>query len=157
MVKKFIILGIVVIVVVMIGFALYYIYLQGVDTKYAIKYSKCVGSYDISQVDAFLDDDTAITHKDETKTYKELRPNVITAFNEKKFSMANDSSYGSGNNSFVDGVQIVKIQSYVNLDGKSVEVYIEMQLEKTGFNSFRVKSLSSNDAFFRRLFFGITE
>ncbi|TYQ14726.1 UNVERIFIED_CONTAM: hypothetical protein Cloal_1095 [Acetivibrio alkalicellulosi] len=154
--KKLIIVGIIVVFVIIV-FTVYFIYLQSVDTKYAIEYSRRMGSYDVSQVDTFLYDDTAITYKDETKTYKELRYNIITAFNEKKFSMANDSSYGSGNKRFVNGVQKVGIQSYLNFNGKSVEVYIEMQLEKTGLNSFKVKSLSSNDEFFGYLFFGITE
>ena len=154
--KKLIIIGIVVVIIAIISFVLQFVYLQGIDTKYAIEYSKRLGSHDISQIDTFLNEYTTLTYKGETKMYKELRPNIITAFNEKKFIMAKDSSYGHGTNYFIARIQTIKIQSYINLDGKSVENYIEMQLEKTGFKKFRVKSLSSDDEFFGYLFFGIS-
>ena len=118
--------------------------------KYATEYSKVFGSYDITFVDEYLDGETIIIYRDFSKEYKELRSSVIDAFSEKRYVMKNNSSYGSVY--FNDGVKIIGIQSYVIIDGKSVEVYVEMQLERTGFTTFRVKSISSNHKFFGYLF-----
>lgn len=148
---------IVVVLILVLSAVVYFLYLQGIDTKYATAYSKCFGSFEISQVDKFLKDSTAITYKGKTSTYKDLRANIINAFSEKKFNMSEGSSYGSGNNRFINGVQTIGVQSYVNYNNKSVEVYIEMQLRKVGFSRFEVKSLSCNDDFFGYLFFGTVE
>lgn len=152
---KKVVIGFGVLVVVIFCIMLYFTYIFHIDTKYAINYSKVLGSYDINQVDRFLNEDTAITYKDFSQTYKELRVNVINAFKEHNFNINEKSSYGHGNNDFIDGVQFVGIQSYVTIDNKNIEVYIEMQLEKIGFNKFKIKSLSSDNEFFGYLFFGI--
>ena len=152
--KKLIFVGIGVIVITT-GLLSYYIYLQGIDTKYAIKYAQIFASYDIKQVDQYLDKETIISYNGTSKTYKHLRENVIKAFGARKFKITEYSSYGCGNNKFVNRVQEVNIQSYVSYNNKSLEVPIIMQLEIIGLNKFKVKSLSSNDKFFGYLFFGI--
>ncbi len=142
------------VIVVIISCIAYYSYLQGIDTKYAIKYAQVFGSYDIKQVDQYLDEETIISYDGTSKTYKHLRENVIEAFKVRKFKMLEDSSYGSGNDKFVSGIQEVNIQSYVNYNKNNFEVPIIMQLEIKGLNKFEVKSLSSNHEFFGHLFFG---
>ena len=156
--QKYIIIIAITLVAIVLVIVVSQFFIPGVDaTAYAIEYSKVFGSYDIDKVDEYLNELTVITYRGTSKTYKELRTNIISAFNEKKFIMTNDSSYGSGKGGFVDGVQTVRMQSYVDLDGKSIEVYIEMQLEKTGLSSAKIKSLSSDNEFFGYLFFGKTE
>ncbi|MDD5704233.1 MAG: hypothetical protein PHU23_19535 [Dehalococcoidales bacterium] len=144
-------------IVVIIGLVAYYFYLQGIDTRYAIKHSQVFGSYDINQVDKYLNEETVISYNGVSKSYKELRENVINAFENKEFKMVEDSSYGHGNNRFIDGVQEVNIQSWVDYNNKSIEVPIVMRLEIKGINKFSVKSLSSNNDFFGYLFFGIVK
>jgi len=56
-----------------------------IDVKYATKYSNVFASYDIKQVDAYLNESTIITYKGISKTYGELRENVVNAFKEKIF------------------------------------------------------------------------
>ena len=145
------------ILMVMIIFTFYLYHLQSIDTKYAINYAKVFGSYDINQVDLYLSSSTAITYQGTTKTYEELRDNVINAFHDKNFSMAEDSSYGHAENSFIDKVQIVGIQSYVDCTNDHEEVYIKMLLERKGINTFSIKALSSDDEFFGYLFYGFAE
>lgn len=144
-------------IAVITGFVIYYFYLQGIDTRYAIKYSQVLGSYDINQVDKYLNEETVVSYDGVSKSYKELRKNVINAFEKKGFKMIENSSYGSGNNKFLGGVQEVYIQSYVDYNNKSREVPVIMQIKIKGINKFIVKSLSSNDDFFGYLFFGITK
>lgn len=128
-----------------------HVYMDKVDTIYAIKYGKCFSEYNIIKVDRFLDDDTFISYNGTTRIYKELKSNVEKAFKEKRFVMGDDS-YGYGNG-FVDGIQEVGIQSYVSINGESREVYIKMVLKKTAFK-VKVESLSCNDRFWGYLFFG---
>lgn len=140
--------------VIIIGFIIYYIFLQGVDTRYAIKYSQIFSSYDIKQVDQYMTEDTIISYNGISKTYGQLRHNISVAFESKNFKMQDGSSYGSGDNKFINGVQVVNIQSYVDHNNQSIEVPIIMQLEKKGINKFAVRSLSSDSEFFGYLFFG---
>lgn len=137
------------------SFGLSYIKSKIVDTDYAIKYSEVFGSYDINEVDKYLDEDTLIVYKGMTKTYKELRNNIIKAFNEKKYVMHNDS-YGHGNNKFVDGIQEIGVLTYVEYNEKRSEDVI-LELERKGLFSYRIRSLKSEGRFFGYLFFGIEE
>ncbi len=150
--KKVIFIGFGVIIVIICSITYY---LKGIDTKYAKKYAQIFGSFDIKQVDQYLDEETIITYNGTSRMYKHLRENVIAAFEARKFKMLDGSSYGSGNNKFANGVQEVNIQSYVSFNNKSLEESIIMELEIIGLNKFKVKSLSSNDNFFGYLFFGI--
>lgn len=149
--KKFIIITTMIILIVF-TVAAYLIYMDKVDTIYAINYGKCFGDYSIDQVDGFLDDTTLITYNEMTKTYKELRSNIKNAFQDKRFAMVEGSSYGYGNG-FVNGTQAVGIQSYVDVDGRNREVYIKMILRRKGLR-VKVESLNSTDDFFGYLFFG---
>jgi len=111
-----------------------------IDVKYATKYSNVFASYDIKQVDAYLNESTIITYKGISKTYGELRENVVNAFKEKNFSMTPGSSYGHGNNKFVNGVQEVGILVYVDYSkNENNDESVTMQLEKRGLNKFTVK------------------
>ena len=133
----------------------YSFYLHGIDTEYAIRYSQIFGSYDINRVDKYLNEETVISYNGQSGSYKELRENVIHAFRNKQFTMAENSSYGHRTNSLFNRVYEVNVQSYVNHNNKSIEVPITMRLEVNGINKFSVKSLSSNNDFFGYLFFGI--
>lgn len=119
-----------------------YIKSKTVDTDYAIKYSEVFGSYDINEVDKYLDEDTLIVYKGMTKTYKELRNNIIKAFNEKKYIMHNDS-YGHGNNKFVDGIQEIGVLTYVEYNEKrSEDVILDLSVKGcflTGLDPLKVK------------------
>ena len=130
-----------------------YAYSKKVDTKYAIEFARVFGSYDISKVDKYLNDDTLITYDGNTQAYSELRNNVVDAFEEKAFEMLDGSSYGHGDDLFVDGIQEIGIQAYVTSDEYSSE-FISMELERKNFISYKIKSLASNDDFFGYLFFG---
>lgn len=150
---KKIFIGVVTVIFVILFGILYLLYLCTIDTKYAIKYSKVMGSYDIAQVDAFLNEDTMIIYKDASKKYKELRNNIIKAFDEKIFYMAEDSSYGHGKDFYGNTNQTIGIQSTVTIGDKNIEVYIEMKLKQVGINTFKIESLCSNNEFFGYLFF----
>lgn len=150
--KKFIVIITIIIVLLFLVIAAYLVYMDKVDTIYAINYGKCFGDYSIGRVDRFLDDTTLITYNGTTKTYSELKSNVKNAFQDRIFVMGKGSSYGSGNG-FINGTQKVDIQSYVSVDGKDREVYVEMVLRKVGLK-VQVESLNSTDEFFGYLFFG---
>lgn len=111
-------------------------------------YTAALGSYDIAKVDSFFDNDTQITCKGVTKTYKELRKNVIAAFEEKRFKMAEDCSYGD----YSDGKY--RIESFVQLPDGSNECYVEIETQDTGFRKYRISSVECNHDFFGYLFFG---
>lgn len=136
-----------------IGITAYFVYIDKVDTIYAINYAKCFSNYDIAQVDNFLDASTLITYKGTTKKYGELRENVISALQDKRFIMTDSSSYGHGDG-FSKGFQEVGIENFVEIYGKTSEVYIKMTIKQSGIINFSIDSLSSNDEFFGYLFFG---
>ena len=133
-----------------------YVYSNKVDTKYATEYAQVFGSYNIEKVDRYLNENTLITYKNITKPYKDLRKNVISAFDSKLFEMANGASYGHGNNCFFNGVQSVGVQTYVISERYNSE-FVSMELERHGLVFYKVKSLTSSDDFFGYLFFGITK
>jgi len=134
---------------------LYCVYLSKIDTIYATRYNEVFGSYDINKVDEYLNSETQITHKGETKKYKELRGNVQSAFQEREYEMPKGSSYGHGNDKFSNGVQKIGIQSYIKSD-KHYSNGLQMEIEFDGVFSVRVKSLQSDDEFFGYLFYGAT-
>ena len=134
------------------GVTAYFVYINVIDTIYAANYAKCFSNYDITQVDNFLDTSTLITYKGTTKKYGELRENVISALQNKQFIMTDDSSYGHGDG-FSKGIQEVGIENFVEIDGKTREIYIEMTIKQSGIINFSIESLSSNDDFFGYLFF----
>jgi len=151
--KKYPVKIVLLIVIVSASVGLHRIYLHKIDSIYATRYNEVFGSYDINKVDEYLNDATQITYKGETKTYKELRENVQSAFQEREYEMPKGSSYGHGNNKFVDGIQRISIQSYIKSD-KYYSDGLKMEIERTGIFTMRVKALQSDDDFFGYLFYG---
>ena len=133
-----------------------YIYAGKVDTKYAIEYAQVFGSYDIRRVDQYLNEDTVITFDEYSDTYKNLRGNVIAAFEEQKYTMGEGSSYGHGDDVYNNGVQTVGIQTYIDSELYSSD-YVSMELKRRWFVCYEVQSLTSSDDFFGYLFFGVTQ
>jgi len=76
-----IILAIIISIILFIG--VQFCFANIVDTKYAIRYAKVLDSYDIREMDEYLNEETLLTYNGVTKSYKELRDNVIHAFEEK--------------------------------------------------------------------------
>ena len=151
--KMKIYLVIIILLVVTISAGFYCVYLYKIDTIYATRYNEVFGSYDINKVDEYLNSETQIIYKGETKTYKELRENIQSAFQEREYEMPKGSSYGHGNNKFVDGIQKIGIQSYIKSD-KHYSDGLQMEIEHVGIFSVRVKSLQSDEDFFGYLFYG---
>ncbi len=151
--KKTVLVTIVFLVLIAL-FVCFHIRSKKVDTEYAIEYAKTFGSYDIKKVDQYLKEDTRITYNEKTDTYKNLRDNVIAAFDEKQYTMASDSSYGHGNDTFADGIQTIGIQTYVDSKLYSSE-YVSMELKRKWLVFYEVESISSSDDFFGYLFFRI--
>ena len=106
-----------IIVVVTIFIIGYQCYLQRIDTQYAVNFAKAFGTYDICIIDDYLSDDTKIICQGEVKTYKELRENVMVSCGEKRYSFFDGSSYGFGNDRFIDGVQDIDVLLYGKFDG----------------------------------------
>lgn len=151
--KNVLILGLVILVAIAIIIC---VYLEKIDTKYAIEYAQVFGSYDIKKVDRYLNEETLITYGEVTDTYKNLRDNVISAFKKKEYEMSNDSSYGHGADCFISRIQTIGIQVYINSKEYSSE-FVSMELERQMLVNYRIKSLTSIDDFFGYLFFGITK
>ena len=131
-----------------------YINSKTIDTKYATKYAQVFGSYDIGNVDKYLNSETLITYNGITDTYGNLRNNVIKAFEMKEYKMTEGYSYGHGDDIFINGIQNIGIQSYVDSDKYSSN-FVSMDIERRWFIFYRVKTMSSNDDFFAYLFFGM--
>lgn len=146
--KKSIMKKAIIIIIILIMGMQYYISMA-ISTKYAIKYNEVFGSYDINEVDRYLNEETLITYKGITKSYKELRSNIVKAFEEKKYKMG--SSYGNGSGSFIGGVQEVGIQTYVESSYHSN--FVIMELECHGLFFYKINSIKSEDSFFGYLFF----
>ena len=152
-VKIYLVLIIILVVAIVVGF--YCAYLCRIDTIYATRYNEVFGSYDINKVDKYLNSETQIIYKGKTKTYKELRENVQSAFREREYEMPQGSSYGHGNNKFVKGIQKIGIRSYIK-SNRHYSDGLQMEIERVGIFSVKVKSLQSDDEFFGYLFFGIS-
>ena len=141
------------VVIILFIVGMVFIHSKRIDKKYAVEYARVFGSYDINEVDRYLDKKTIITYNGFSSTYEDLRDNVISAFNEKKYDMPKDGSYGHGNGRFVDGTQTVEIQVYINSDDYSSE-FVSMEIERKCFMFYRIKTISSDDDFFGYLFWG---
>jgi len=150
--KKIVFITVLVVIVVIA--IIIYVYSKKVDTQYAVEYAQVFGSYDIKKVDQYLNEETLITYDGMTDTYKNLRDNVIIALEEKQYEMPNDSSYGHGDDCFVNGVQTIGIQAYINSELYSSE-FVSMELERHWLIFYKIKSITSSDDFFGYLFFGI--
>ena len=135
----------------------YLVYLGDHDTLYAAMLSTVLSDYDIQMVDDFLDEDTLITYGDRVDTYKNLRHNVIAAFEAKDFMFHPDSSYGHDRTPFFYPItRTVGVNIFVH-DTEYTGAYGEMKLVLNGLTTYRVKSLTflPDEDFWGYLFFGI--
>lgn len=151
--KMSIIISIAFLIVILCFIGVQRIYLKSVDTKYATNYSKAIGGYNIDEVDKYLDKDTQIIYNGMTKPYSELRDNLKKAFDDKEFNMPQQSSYGHGNDKFIDSVQEVWVITFVEYKEKLNEDVL-LEIERKGLFSCRIKSIRSEGRFFGYLFFG---
>ena len=140
-----------VVVILAVG---YVYYTKTIDTKFAIGFSEAFMNYNIHDVDKYLSGDTLIIYNGKSSTYEELRENVISACNEKRYSFSKGSSYGYGNDKFIDDIQIVDIKLYGKLDGKDIgECNVSMKLRRKGLLRFEIDTITCNDPIFECLFY----
>lgn len=154
--KRKLFISITIVTVILFSFGLLFCYSRTVDTEYAIKYSEVFGSYNIDKVDKYLKENTQISYQGKTKTYKELRKNLVEAFNEKKYIMPQKSSYGHGDDKFVNNIQEVWVLTFVEYKNKLSEDVL-MEIERKGLFSYSIRSIKGDGSFFGYLFFGIEE
>lgn len=142
-------------IAVAIIFVIAYIcYLKSIDTVFAVKFSEVFTDYNISDIDKYFSNDTIIICSGKKDTYKNLRTNVVTACGEKRYSFADGSSYGCGDDKFTDGTQTVNITLFGKLDGKDIgECNISMRLKKSGFFKFKIDTVSCDAPIFEYLFY----
>ncbi len=77
-----------------------------VDTRCAKKLASVLHSYDIAKMDSYIDENAEIIFQNNKGVYKDCRENVINAFDNKKFMIPEDASYGYGNGKYENGVRI---------------------------------------------------
>lgn len=155
--KTFIVLITIAIAVALVIVSYCYIQLKWVDTRYAKSFARVLGSKDIALVDEYFDMDTIIICKGKKGSYSDLRVNILDSYLQKKFKLSNDGSYGNGNDKFINNIQELNIEVYVQEDflGKHRgDILVVMEIERKGINSYRVKSVKVEDEFFEELFFG---
>lgn len=134
---------------------IYVYYINSIDTRYAINFSKTFMNYDIQEIDKYLSNETIIICNGKKDTYENLRANVILACNEKKYLFEKDSSYGYGDNKFINGIQHININLYGKLNGRDMgECNIAMKLKRNGILNFMVDSLACDEQIFEYLFYG---
>ena len=150
---KKIVSNVVLVVIVVIAIIIYVNSIK-FDTLYSIEYAQVFGSYDINKVDQYLNEETLITYDGMTDIYRNLRNNVIIAFEEKQYEMPNDSSYGHGDDLFINGVQTIGIQVYIDSEQYSSE-FVSIEIEQQWLIFYKIRSITSRDDFFGYLFFGI--
>lgn len=126
-----------------------------VDTQYAKQFGNILSDYNIEQTDGFFEDSTKIISGDRESTYRECRQNVIKAFEEKKFCIQKDTSYGHGNNRFKKGSQEVLIRLFGTYNDKTIgECSVIMKLKRNNLLNYSIESIESDSKFFDYLFFG---
>lgn len=148
--KLYILLSAVVLIVLYLS---YILFMNGVDTKYAVDFSNVFSTYDINSINNYLTDETIISCNNKHAKYAELRNNVELACRERKYQF--DSSYGHGNNKFKNNVQEITVYLFGKLNNESMgEINVLMSLRKTGFLKFEITSLECNEVIFEYLFYG---
>jgi len=148
-----IILAIIISIILFIG--VQFCFANIVDTKYAIRYAKVLDSYDIREMDEYLNEETLLTYNGVTKSYKELRDNVIHAFEEKKYSMSDSYGHAYGfDRLFLEGISEIGMQVYVEPYCDYYSDYAEMELQCQWLFFYKVKSIKSEDSLFGHIFFG---
>ncbi len=119
----------------------------------AYEFSEVFGSYDISRVDAYFDLDTEITCRNETKSYREIRENVIRAFQDKKFSMHEGMSYGTITTDCLSPFTAFVLWK----EDVSLELGPQMKIERVGNTDARIAAFVCDHPFCEYLFFGADE
>ena len=154
MIKKALILSIVSAVILAIVLP-YMIYLNTVDTKYAAEFADVLSTYDIYDIDNYFSYDTKIICGDNSKSYGELRDNVISACVQKRYIFPKRSSYGHSNDSFLGDVQNIKIFLYGTFDNSSIgQVSVDMKLKKCSLLEFEIVSVECDHELFKHIFYG---
>lgn len=147
-----IISSIAIVVILVVG---YVYYTKSVDTRFATNFFEAFMNYNIDDVDKYLSKDALIICNGKSNTYENLRGNVASACNEKKYLFSDGSSYGYGNDKFIEGIQTVNVKLYGKLYGKDIgEVNIILKLKKIGLFKFEIISLECNEMIFEYLFYG---
>ena len=142
------------IVIIIILIAGYVYYIKTVDTIFAINFSESFRNYNIYDIDNYLSKDTLIICNGKSSSYDNLRENVISACNEKKYLFSDGSSYGYGNDKFIDGIQYVDIKLYGELNGKDIgECKLSMRLKKEGLFRFKIDTIECDEPIFDYLFY----
>lgn len=132
----------------------YVYYAMTVDIKFASGFSEAFVNYDINDIDKYLSGDTLIICNGKNNTYEDLRENVISACNEKRYLFSQGSSYGYGNNAFVNNTQNVDIKLYGKLDGNDIgECNVSMKLRRTGLFRFKIDAIACDEPIFEYLFY----
>jgi hypothetical protein len=84
--------------------------------------------------------------------YQDLRENLAEAFEDKKFIFYD--SYGYGNDTFLNGIQQVKIFLYGQLNERKIdECVINMTLRQVGLFKFKIETIECNETIFDYLFY----
>lgn len=149
--KKFYLLLIA--VILFVSCLCYILFLNRIDTKYAVDFANVFSTYDINNIDNYLTDETIIICNGKQAKYSELRNNVTIACNERKYQF--DSSYGHGNNKFKNDTQNITIYLFGKLDGKNIgEVNILMSLKRIGLFKFEIDTLECDEEIFEYIFYG---
>ena len=142
--------------ILIISIFVYEFYLNQVDTKYAIEFANVLKTYNIDDIDKFFSGNTKIVYNGKHTSYNKIRNNIILACKEKKYVFSKGSSYGYGNDSFIDGYQDVGIRLYGTLNGESIgECNVKMKIKKSNIFSFEVESIESDNIIFGYIFYGI--
>lgn len=148
--KLYILLSAIVLTFLYLG---YILYLNRVDTKYAIDFSNVFSTYNIENINNYLNDETLIICNCRRAKYAKLRNNVENACSERKYQL--DSSYGHGNNKFKNNVQEITVYLFGKLDNERIgNVNILMSLRKIGLFKFEIVSLECNEPIFKYIFYG---
>lgn len=139
---------------ILVIYALSRIYINGIDSDYAKKYADVLCTKDIKLFDKYFNSDTLVFYKDISGEYINLRQNLQNTFSERKYNLFCDSSYGNGNDKFINGIQKISIESFIQYNSRSIEVPIEMEIEIIGMNKIKIKSIRSDSIFFGNMYFG---
>lgn len=136
--------------------AAYKIYIDTIDTRYAVNFAKVFMGYDINDIDKYFSADTVFICNEEQKEYSEIRENIEIACSKKVYKFSEGGSYGYGNDKFINGKQSIKVLLHGEIDGENFgDCDINITLKKTRLFSFSIDIVQCNDKIFRYLFFGV--
>ncbi len=148
--KLYILSSVVILLILCLG---YMIFINRIDTEYAIDFSNVFSTYDIDNINNYLTDETIIICNNRHAKYAQLRDNVEIACREKRYQFYN--SYGHGNNKFKNSLQEITVYLFGKIDDKSIgEVNMFMNLKRNGLFKFEIVSLQCDAPIFEYIFFG---